>query len=107
MDSAAAEPLTIEVVPGDDGTTVIRVGGELDVHTAPTLSSAVADAFEGGATSIDIDAGGLQFCDSSGIQVLVQAREQALAEGGSVRVTNARGPVEKVLTVTGLLELFS
>jgi anti-anti-sigma factor len=104
---AAAEPLTVEVSPVSDSLAVLRVGGELDVHTAPTLSAAVAEAFEGGATSLEIDAGALLFCDSSGIQVLVHAREQALAAGGTVRVTNTRGPVEKVLTVTGLLELFS
>jgi anti-sigma B factor antagonist len=104
---AAAEPLTVEASPITEGLTVLRVGGELDVHTAPTLIAAVAQAFEAGATSLEIDAAHLQFCDSSGIQVLVQAREQALAADGTVRVTNVRGPVEKVLTVTGLLELFS
>ena len=104
---ANAQPLTVEVSYPSDGLAVLRVGGELDVHTAPALTAAVAEAFTGGATSLEIDAGGLQFCDSSGIQVLVQAREQALAAGGGVKVLNARGPVEKVLTVTGLLELFS
>ena len=104
---ATAEPLTVQVSPASDGLAVLTVGGELDVHTAPTWSAAVAEAFEGGATSLEIEASGLQFCDSSGIQVLVQAREQALAAGGAVRVTNPRGPVEKVLAVTGLLELFT
>jgi anti-sigma B factor antagonist len=104
---ATAEPLTVDVSPADNGLAVLRVGGELDVHTAPTLSAAVAQAFGSGATSLEIDATGLQFCDSSGIQVLVQAREQALAGGGTIKLTNARGSVEKVLTVTGLLELFS
>jgi anti-anti-sigma factor len=104
---ATAEPLSVDVTPPADGVAVLRVGGELDVHTAPTLVAAIAQAFDAGATSLEIDAAGLQFCDSSGIQVLVQAREQALAQGGAVKVVNARGPVEKVLTVTGLLELFS
>lgn len=104
---AAAEPLTVEVSPVSDDVAVLRVGGELDVHTAPTLVAAVAEAYGNGATSLEIDASDLLFCDSSGIQVLVQAREQALAAGGAVKVTNVRGPVEKVLTVTGLLELFS
>ena len=103
----ASEPLTVETLGTDDGTARMRVAGELDVHTAPALGDAVTAAFDGGATSLEIDADGLAFCDSSGIQVLVQAREQALGKGGVVKVTNARGPVEKVLSVTGLLELFS
>lgn len=103
----ASEPLTVDLGATQDGLAHLRVTGELDVHTAPALGQAVADAFEGGATSLEIDAGGLAFCDSSGIQVLVQARERALAQGGAVKLTNAKGPVEKVLSVTGLLDLFS
>lgn len=103
----ASEPLTVETIGAEDGLTRLRVAGELDVHTAPTLGDAVTAAFDGGASSLEIDADGLSFCDSSGIQVLVQARELALGKGGAVRVTNAKGPVEKVLSVTGLLDLFS
>lgn len=103
----AAEPLTVDTLDTADGVARLRVAGELDVHTAPALGDAVTAAFEAGATSIEIDADRLAFCDSSGIQVLVQAREQALGKGGAVRVTNAKGPVEKVLSVTGLLDLFS
>jgi anti-anti-sigma factor len=83
------------------------VGGELDVHTATALGDAVNALFEQGVSTIVIDASGLRFCDSSGIQVLVQARERALEAGGSVTITGVHGAVEKVLTVTGLLELFS
>lgn len=85
----------------------VTVSGELDVHTAPVLMGGIQKAFEAGASSIEVDVSQLRFCDSSGIQVLVQAREQALTLGGGVTVTGATGPVEKVLTVTGLLELFS
>jgi anti-anti-sigma factor len=103
----ASEPLTVETIGAEDGLTRLRVAGELDVHTAPALGEAVAAAFDSGSSSLEIDADGLAFCDSSGIQVLVQAREQALGKGGVVRVTNAKGPVEKVLSVTGLLDLFT
>ena len=91
----------------EGASAVLRVGGELDVHTAPALTEALAAAFDGGATAIEIDTSDLRFCDSSGIQVLVQAREQALANGGRITLTGVHGPVEKVLTVTGLLDLFS
>lgn len=106
MDSSA-ELLSVEVLPAEDGVVLVRVGGELDVHTAPTFSAGLEPAFESGAAIIEIDAARLQFCDSSGIQVLVQARQRALDAGGSVRMINLQGPVAKVLTVTGLLELFS
>lgn len=99
-------PLQIEVTT-DGATAAVRLTGELDVHTAPSLGEALAAAQEGGATLVEIDAGALRFCDSSGIQVLVQARERAVAADGSVKLVNVHGTVEKVLSVTGLLELFS
>lgn len=99
-----SEPITVEV-DGDAGR--ITVGGELDVHTAPALSDALTGLLDQGRATIVIDAGGLRFCDSSGIQVLVQARERALEQGGAISIVGAHGAVEKVLTVTGLLELFS
>lgn len=105
MDTGS-EQLRVDVTANGDRATV-TVGGELDVHTAPALSDAIAKAFDDGATSIEVDAGDLRFCDSSGIQVLVQAREQALARNGTLILRGAQGPVEKVLTVTGLLELFT
>lgn len=101
-----AEPLVVDVT-GTGDPAHVRVSGELDVHTAPILREAFGQAFEAGATSIEVDASDLRFCDSSGIQVLVLAREQALARGGRVTVTGVRDPLEKVLTVTGLLDLFS
>jgi anti-anti-sigma factor len=101
-------PLHVEVLDAVDGVAVVRVGGELDIHTAPLLTEAVEQAFADATThSLEIDAERLQFCDSSGIQVLVKAREQALERGGGVRMVNLQGAVSKVLAVTGLLELFS
>lgn len=81
--------------------------GELDVHTAPNLGDALQKVLDDGATTIVIDASRLRFCDSSGIQVLVQARERAVESGGKIVMENVHGPVERVLSVTGLLELFS
>jgi len=41
------------------------------------------------------------------IQVLVAARERAVEAGGSLTIEGVQGALERVLTVTGLLDLFS
>jgi anti-sigma B factor antagonist len=84
-----------------------RLDGELDIHTAPSLADAINGALDDGAASIMVDASALRFCDSSGIQVLVQARERLVGAGGTLWVEGVHGSVEKVLAVTGLLDLFS
>ena len=98
-------PLTIESST-EGATAAVSLAGELDVHTAPQLGEVLSEAQSGGVTELSIDVADLRFCDSSGIQVLVQARERAIQSGGVVRLTGVRGTVEKVLAVTGLLELF-
>jgi anti-anti-sigma factor len=98
-------PLHIEA-DTDGATATVRLAGELDVHTAPQLGEILTRAQEGGATEVVIDVAELRFCDSSGIQVLVQARERAINAGGVVRLAGVQGTVEKVLVVTGLLDLF-
>lgn len=98
-------PLQIDATT-EGATATVRLAGELDVHTAPQLGEVLTEAQAGDALEVTIDVADLRFCDSSGIQVLVQARERALQAGGVVRLVGVRGTVEKVLAVTGLLELF-
>jgi anti-sigma B factor antagonist len=101
-----SDHLQIEVSEKDAHTRV-RLEGELDVHTAPSLAEALERVRASGATTIVVDAAALRFCDSSGIQVLVVARERAVEAGGNVSIEGIHGAVERVLSVTGLLELFS
>jgi anti-anti-sigma factor len=85
----------------------ITLTGELDAHTAPGLADALGGLLDGGAERVVIDASKLRFCDSSGIQVLVQARERAVESGGAIVIEGAQRSVEKVFAVTGLLDLFT
>jgi anti-sigma B factor antagonist len=106
MAAEGSDHLQITVETAGD-TATIRLDGELDIHTAPGVGEAVANAIDGGASTVVVDAAALRFCDSSGIQVLVQARERLLTSGGALRVEGVHGSVQKVLAVTGLLDLFS
>ena len=101
-----SDHLQIDIDEKEDLTRV-RLKGELDVHTAPILAQALEQASANGATTIVVDAAALRFCDSSGIQVLVAARERAVEAGGSLTIEGVQGALERVLTVTGLLDLFS
>lgn len=102
----ASDHLQIAVETAGD-TARVRLDGELDIHTAPGVAAAIAEAQSGGASTVVIDAAALRFCDSSGIQVLVQGRERLVDAGGALRIEGVHGSVEKVLAVTGLLDLFS
>lgn len=102
----ASDHLQITVDANGD-TARVRLDGELDIHTAPGVAAAVHQALAGGASHLVVDAAALRFCDSSGIQVLVQARERLVGAGGTLTIEGVHGSVQKVLSVTGLLDLFS
>ena len=80
---------------------VVAVSGELDLHTAPQLSAALAPlAGAGGSVLIDLTA--VTFMDSSGIAVVVHALASARASGAQLALVGPQPRVRKVLAITGV-----
>ena len=93
----------------DGGVPGLVVTGEVDVATSPQLRHARQAVSEAGHAPIVVDLSGLTFIDSSGLGVLVSARN-ALRERGSERGIVLRGlpdSIRKVFEVTGLTGLFT
>ncbi|MFD5571503.1 STAS domain-containing protein [Streptomyces cadmiisoli] len=105
--SAVRGPRPLSIGLRADGTrTVVVVRGELDLQLADELRAALRAALTGAPDGVDLDLGGVGFCDCSTLNVLLALREQAVAEGKSVTV-RALGPVvERLFTLTGTLPLF-
>ena len=86
---------------------VVAPIGELDAHNCGELGEALSTAVkENPGRAAVIDASGLTFIDSSAISELLRLREQAVADGGSLRLENVQPSVRRVLEITGLLETF-
>lgn len=90
-----------------DQHTVVTVGGEIDVYTAPQLRDAVLELVEGGAIRIVVDLGAVQFLDSTGLGVLVEAQKAVAEAGGSLAVVCTSERLLKVFTITGLAQVFA
>ncbi|WP_229070204.1 STAS domain-containing protein [Actinoplanes sp. DH11] len=90
------------------GMVRLILTGELDRTTAEHLHHQVVLALRGAApATLDIDAGGLSFLDSSGIRSLLLCRNDAEAAGSRLVVTNPARIPYQVLEISGLLELFA
>lgn len=91
-----------------DGAQTKRIvaSGDLDLATAPILGERFDALIASGATVIILDAAGIEFLDSSGIRVLVHASNALEPLGGRLSIENMSAPVERVLEITGLLELY-
>jgi anti-sigma B factor antagonist len=85
------------------GIPVVRAPAEIDITTAERLRAVLNAAIARGHTTVVVDMTGTQFCDSSGLGVLVRAHKRALEAGGELRlVMPADGAVFRTFTMTSL-----
>ncbi len=89
-----------------DGQVVVALRGELDVADALGVAAALA-VFVARECEIIVDLAGLEFIDCSGVTALVRARNQARDAGGDLLLASAQQQVLRVLTLTGLIDVFS
>jgi anti-sigma B factor antagonist len=95
-----------------DGWTVLLLNGELDLVTSSVIRQHVHDAVAEGRRSLVLDLSDVQFCDTSGVSVLVGARRLMRSCAGRLRlVLPARGDLDgshlnRVLSTLGVRRLF-
>jgi anti-sigma B factor antagonist len=87
-------------------TCLLRIHGELDIATAPTLKDFVLVALQNGAHSLAFDFTELKFLDSSGLAVLLGARKRAAERGGEVYILGAARPILDLFTLMNLVFSF-
>jgi anti-sigma B factor antagonist len=87
--------------------TVLAVGGEIDVYTAPQLRTELIRLADQGQVRIVVDLQGVEFLDSTGLGVLVGALKRARVGGGSVELACNQPKILKIFNVTGLEKVFA
>lgn len=91
-----------------DGTrAVVRVEGELDLQGAPVLDDDFRNLVARGVKTVVVDVSAVTFLDSTGLRALVVGREVLSAGGATITLEGVGGVVERVLQMTGLLELLT
>lgn len=86
--------------------TVLEVGGEVDVYTAPRLRERLVELVEEGSRSVIVDLGRVDFLDSTGLGVLVGALKRLRAAGGSFGLVCDKEPLLKIFRITALDQVF-
>ena len=91
----------------DEGDhTVVMVGGEIDVYTAPKLREQLIDLVSSGAYHLVVDMEGVDFLDSTGLGVLVGGLKRVRAHEGSLRLVCTQERILKIFRITGLTKVF-
>lgn len=90
-----------------DGRTIVAVGGEIDVYTAPRLRDEISDLVGQGRHRLIIDMEKVDFLDSTGLGVLVGGLKKVRAHDGSMELICSQDRLLKIFRITGLAKVFT
>jgi len=87
--------------------TVVTAVGEFDMANSGELRGHLQDAMSQGTGRVVLDLSLVTFLDCSSLGVLVEAREQLAACGGTLTLVGAPAPIEMIFQLTGLSGAFA
>lgn len=85
------------ITPSDGGLTL---AGEIDAHTAPGLAGAIGEL----SGDVTLDLAGVDFVDSSGLRVLIDAHQSITGRGDSLSLKQPSDAVRRLLEISGVDE---
>jgi anti-sigma B factor antagonist len=94
------DELRISVTAGP-AHTLITLAGECDLHTGRQLRDVLTSEVSRGAQRMILDLSGLNFMDSTGMQVLLSVRTVLNVRGGTLSVVAPQPVVARILELTG------
>jgi anti-sigma B factor antagonist len=89
-----------------DSATIVAVGGEIDVYTAPKLRDKITELVARGHYDIVVDLEAVEFLDSTGLGVLVGGLKKVRAHEGSLDLVCNQDRLLKIFRITGLAKVF-
>ncbi|MEW2082740.1 STAS domain-containing protein [Streptomyces sp. NPDC005283] len=85
---------------------VIELTGDLDNHSAPEVRVLLPELVLQAGQQLVIDLTGITFCDSSGITVLIAARNRALEAHAGIVLAAVPDRVSRIFRMVGLDHVF-
>ncbi|MEW9529170.1 STAS domain-containing protein [Microbispora sp. NPDC049125] len=99
---------TLSVASAAQGDAiVIHATGELDATTVHLLREELRQVWAtSGVSALVIDVEGIEFCDSRGLSELIGALQRGQAANVRLILAGVQGVLRRVLTITGLRNVF-
>jgi anti-sigma B factor antagonist len=85
---------------------VVTLHGEADIYSAPVLRDGLSALIESGTKAVVVDLTEVAFLDSTGLGVLVSARNAATEAGSTLPIACNDGRILKLFRITGLEQVF-
>jgi anti-anti-sigma factor len=88
-----------------DGTRILRVAGELDLHTCPRFQEELQAAIEQPFKSLLVDLTDCDYLDSTAIHVLVQAQRSLNGRADKLALIVPSPQLRRIFDLAGLDEV--
>ena len=98
--------LEINTEETETGVPVLRVRGEIDLHTCPQLRSMLLDLLGAGKSRLVLDLAEVPYLDSAALGVLVDAVRRAREMGGGLYLVRMTPFVKRAFEITRLVKIF-
>ncbi|WP_406277774.1 STAS domain-containing protein [Embleya sp. NBC_00896] len=103
--------ITIATTPSGSSThgvpedrVVVHVRGELDLDSVAAIEPTLSALARHGRSALRLDLGGLDFCDSSGINLFLRMRTRCARSGTRLTLTGIAGQPAQVIRLVRLAE---
>jgi anti-sigma B factor antagonist len=90
----------------DQGTVVVDMAGELHVSTAQHAQRALEGALPSGPAAVVLDLSEVEFIDSTGLSILLNALRRVTRGGGRLAVVCTNPTVLRLFEITRLEDTF-
>ncbi|MDQ1615722.1 MAG: hypothetical protein QOJ60_1661 [Actinomycetota bacterium] len=87
------------------GASVVRLPTEVDIGVGAQVRDDLFAALTRRGVDLVVDARGVAFMDSTGVNALIRARERAELMSGSIHVVSGARHVRRLLEITQLTEV--
>jgi anti-sigma B factor antagonist len=87
-----------------DGYELLAVEGELDIATAPRMIAALNEAFADLSTPLVVDLSSVDFMDSTGLALLMNAYRRVRRRGHGFAIVCPGGPISRVFEIADMVE---
>ncbi len=96
----------LDVERNANGSAVVRVEGDLDLHSAPRLRDSLAQLVEDRVERVVIDLEDTTFLDSMALGVLLGAKRDLHENGGTLELVVTRDEIRRIFEITMLERVF-
>jgi anti-sigma B factor antagonist len=97
-----ADEFSLKTARVGNGTYVVAVSGELDLHSVGQLRAELEQAMDRGAEHVVVDLACVTFMDSTALGAIVLAERSLRRSNGSLVVVSDDPRVARLFSITGL-----